>query len=43
VDPDEDIVDPYVRSKSVYAESFQQVRAALEPLVRLAAPSPRTS
>jgi protein-tyrosine phosphatase len=43
VDPDEDIVDPYGRSKSVYAESFQQVRAALEPIVRLAASSPRTS
>jgi protein-tyrosine phosphatase len=43
VDPDEDIVDPYGRSKSIYAESFQQVRDALEPIVRLAAPSPRMS
>jgi protein-tyrosine phosphatase len=43
VNPDEDIVDPYGRSKSVYAESFQQVRAALDPLVRLAAPSSRAS
>jgi protein-tyrosine-phosphatase len=43
VDPHEDIVDPYGRSKSVYAESFQQVRAALDPLVRLAAPSSRAS
>ena len=40
VDPDEDIVDPYGRSKSVYAESFQQIRAALEPLVRCASVPP---
>lgn len=35
VDPDEDIVDPYGRSKSVYADSYDQIRAALEPITRL--------
>ena len=43
VDPAEDIVDPYGRSKSVYAESFAQIQAALAPLVRVVtteSPSP---
>ena len=35
VDPAEDIVDPYGRSKSVYADSFAQILTALAPLVRL--------
>jgi protein-tyrosine phosphatase len=35
VDPAEDIVDPYGRSKSVYADSFAQIQTALAPLVRL--------
>jgi protein-tyrosine phosphatase len=35
VDPGEDIVDPYGRSRSVYAESFEQINQALEPLVRV--------
>ena len=39
VDPDEDVVDPYGRSKSVYLESFRQIRAALESVARLAVPS----
>ena len=37
VDPAEDIVDPYGRSDAVYATSFRQIQAALEPLMRLAA------
>jgi protein-tyrosine phosphatase len=35
VDPAEDIVDPYGRPASVYAESFVQIQAALAPLVRV--------
>jgi protein-tyrosine-phosphatase len=35
VDPAEDIVDPYGRSDSVYAESFAQIQASLEPLLRI--------
>ena len=35
VDPAEDIVDPYGRSNSVYAASFTQIQAALEPLLRI--------
>ncbi|HVD90324.1 MAG TPA: hypothetical protein VNB91_15625 [Jatrophihabitantaceae bacterium] len=38
VDPDEDIVDPYGRSKTIYAQSFQQIREALEQILRLAVP-----
>lgn len=37
VDPAEDIVDPYGRSNSVYATSFEQIQAALEPLLRIVA------
>ena len=37
VDPAEDIVDPYGRSNSVYAASFTQIQAALEPLLRIVA------
>ena len=37
VDPAEDIVDPYGRSNSVYATSFAQIQAALEPLLRIVA------
>jgi protein-tyrosine phosphatase len=36
VDPDEDVVDPYGRSATVYAKTFRQIREGLEPLVRLA-------
>jgi protein-tyrosine phosphatase len=39
VDPGDDIVDPYGRSNAVYADSFRQIRDALEPIIRLAAPS----
>ena len=43
VDPAEDIVDPYGRSKSVYADSFAQIQTALAPLVRVVtAESPRS-
>lgn len=43
VDPAEDIVDPYGRSTSVYADSFAQIQAALAPLVRVVtAGSPRS-
>jgi protein-tyrosine phosphatase len=38
VDPEEDILDPYGRSNSVYRESFQQIQEALEPILRLAVP-----
>jgi protein-tyrosine phosphatase len=37
VDPVEDVIDPYGRSSSVYAASFAQIQAALEPLVRIVA------
>jgi protein-tyrosine-phosphatase len=37
VDPAEDIVDPYGRSNSIYAASFTQIQAALEPLLRIVA------
>jgi protein-tyrosine phosphatase len=36
VDPQEDVVDPYGRSNSVYADSYRQIRTALEPIIRLA-------
>jgi protein-tyrosine phosphatase len=42
VDPGEDIVDPYRRSQSVYATSFEQIQAGLEPLVRVVAAGPRS-
>jgi protein-tyrosine phosphatase len=38
VDAEEDIVDPYGRSNSVYRESFRQIQEALEPILRLAVP-----
>ena len=43
VDPAEDIVDPYRRSDAVYATSFRQIQAALEPLVRLLTAGPSIS
>jgi protein-tyrosine phosphatase len=39
VDPAEDVVDPYGRSKAVYAESFAQIQAALSSLVRVVVPA----
>ena len=37
MDPAEVFVDPYGRSNSVYATSFAQIQAALEPLLRIVA------
>ena len=43
VDPAEDIVDPYGRPASVYAQSFAQIQAALAPLVRVLTAESRRS